>query len=356
MVKNLELVAEIGVNHNGDIDSARHLIDKSFEAGFDTVKVQVFELDELVTADAPLAGYQAGTGHVSQNEMLQGLSLSPREIESLKIHAEDVGIGFLATPFGLNSLRFITESLGIDRVKIGSGDVTFGPLLYQAGALGVDLILSTGMSTIDEIRQALTVFKLGFQGFPEEELNYALVEKTDLQSLFQVVREPKINIMHCTSCYPTDPHSANMAALATIKESFSFSEIGYSDHTLGPTATVMAIAMGASIIEKHVTSDKDLPGPDHLASLNVDQAKEFVSIAKDALAHLGSPIKKMTKCEAETAYAARRSLFVSESSGPSEPVKLDCLRPAEGLSPMHYWDFEGKASETQFIKGQRFVR
>ena len=354
-MENLELIAEIGVNHNGDISLAKKLVDEAKNSGFDTVKVQMYETDELVTRDAPLASYQSKTGYKSQHEMLAELSLGRSEMKALHEHAKDAGIGFLATPFGISSLNYLVDDLGASRIKIGSGDITFGKLLYEAGKKDVDLVLSTGMSTIDEIQNALSVFLLGRKRVPEEEMSFSLIEESTPNELY-LDCAANISIMHCTSCYPTPKSDVNMAALTSIRKEFSFSRVGYSDHTQSATAMIMAIALGASVIEKHITLNSQSAGPDHAASLEVEYAKEFVNLAREASSSIGSSIKSATICENDVIERARRSLFVSKGSPEGSPVSLTALRPAIGMDPMLYWDHEGTNASRTFDKGECFVK
>ena len=354
-MENLELIAEIGVNHNGDINLAKKLVDEAKNSGFDTVKVQMYETDELVSRNAPLAKYQSKTGYNSQHEMLSELSLGRSEIKELQEHAKNVGIGFLATPFGISSLNYLVDDLGASRIKIGSGDITFGKLLYEAGNKGVDLVLSTGMSTIDEIRKALSVFLLGRKRVAEEEMSFALIHESDPNELC-LDSAANISIMHCTSCYPTPTNDVNMAALTSIKKEFPFSRVGYSDHTQSATAMIMAIALGASVIEKHITLDAQSTGPDHSASLEVRDAKEFVDLAREAFSSIGSSIKSATPCEIDVIGRARRSLFISKVSPAGSPVSLTALRPAIGMNPMLHWDHEGTNAFRTFDKGECFVK
>ena len=354
-MENLELIAEIGVNHNGDVNVAKKLFDEAKNSGFDTVKVQMYEADELVTRNAPLASYQSKTGYNSQYEMLAELSLGRSEIKELQEHANNVGIGFLVTPFGISSLNYLVNDLGASRIKIGSGDITFGKLLYEAGNKGVDLVLSTGMSTIHEIRNALSVFLLGRKRVAEEEMSFALIHDSNPNELY-LESSANISIMHCTSCYPTPTSDVNMAALTSIKKEFPFSGLGYSDHTQSATATIMAIALGASLIEKHITLNAQAAGPDHSASLEVRDAKEFVNLAREAYLSIGSSIKSATPCENDVIEKARRSLFVSEGASSGTPVSLTALRPAGGTNPMLHWDHEGTYAIRTFDKGERFVK
>ena len=348
------MIAEIGVNHNGDINLAKKLFDEAKEAGFDTVKVQVFDTDELVTQDAPLAGYQLKTGYGSQHEMLKQLTLGPSEITELYEHAKNTGIGFLATPFGLSSLNFLVDDLEASRIKIGSGDITFGKLLYEAGKKEVELILSTGMSSLDEIRNALSAFLLGRTKVAESEMSFALIERTDPSDLF-LNGFADISIMHCTSCYPTSASNVNMSALTSLQNAIPFSRVGYSDHTQSATAMIMAIALGATVIEKHITLDSKFSGPDHAASLEARAAKEFVNLAREASASMGSPVKSLTPCEKDVILDARRSLFVAKSATEGAPLSLTALRPAHGVNPMLHWDHDGKNAERSYVEGEVFV-
>ena len=352
-MQGLELIAEIGVNHDGKLESAKRLVDESKLAGFDTVKFQVFSPEALVTRSANVATYQISSGHENQHDMLSELSLSREELRQLKAHCEDIGIGFLATPFDLLSLEFVCDSLGMKRVKIGSGDLTFGRLIKTAGEKRVGVILSTGMASLNEVRMALSVYLLGRLGTKDLEMSFELI-KESVPSDFPESDCGEIAILHCTSCYPAPNSSLNMTAIQTLRENFPFADIGYSDHSNTSAAGVMAVALGASLIEKHITLDKNSPGPDHSSSLEISEAKVFVQNLRDAWEARGDGQKQPQACEGQMLQLARRSLYFSDDTAAGDTPQLKALRPADGVSPIHIWDAERAVVSRNFEAGEVF--
>lgn len=312
------VIAEIGVNHNGDPAMAARLIDSAAEAGADAVKLQAFRADELVRADAPQAQYQRErAGADSQLSMLRSLELSAAAMRSLAEHAFARGIIFFASPFDVPSVALLDE-IGVPVVKIGSGDVTNLVLLRGVAALGRPVILSTGMSELSEVDDA--VRELRAAGCVD------------------------LVLLQCTSSYPAPIDSANLRVIETLRDRYQV-VVGYSDHTTGATTAVMAVALGSAIFEKHLTLNTSLPGPDHAASLDVAAFTAYVAAIHEAYAALGSRDKTVSNVELDVRRVARRSLVLTESLPRGTLLELSHLnakRPADGLSPMRLDQIVGR--------------
>ena len=350
-MSRVTVIAEIGVNHNGDAELARRLIDAAADAGADAVKFQTFDAAALATKAAPKAAYQleSTASDQSQLDMLRALELPLAAYGALKRHAEGRGLEFLSTPFDPGSLAFLVEELGVATVKIGSGDLTDGPLLLAAARSGRRLIVSTGMSTLDEIADALDVIAYGrthdrslggradFSGCRERPEGKAALEGT-------------VTLLHCTSLYPAPVEHANLHALATLRERFGL-PVGYSDHTVGLEVSLAAVALGAVVIEKHLTLDREMAGPDHSASAAPREFEDFVSGIRVVEAALGSAEKKPVAAEMDTRRSARKSLVASRRVAAGQPftaADVAVKRPGDGLSPIAYWDVLGKPAVREF--------
>lgn len=312
------IIAEAGVNHNGDITLAKRLIDVAAEADADYVKFQTFKSDQLVSKTAKKADYQienTKNNDESQLEMLQKLELSDADHVELIKYCHRKGISFFSTAFDLDSLDYLSV-LGMDMVKIPSGEITNLPYLKKAASLFSKVILSTGMATIDEIDSALSVF---------------------LQSGISI---NDISILHCNTEYPTPFKDVNLMAMLQIKNRFGTS-VGYSDHTLGIEVPIAAVALGASIIEKHFTLDKNMEGPDHKASLEPDELKAMVmSIRNIELSLAGTGIKEPSRSEKKNIAIVRKSIVakkVIKKGQVLDESNLTVKRPGNGISPMK-WD------------------
>ena len=271
------IIAEAGVNHNGSLDKAMQLVDLAATAGADAIKFQTFQADLLVTEDAPKAEYQRrGTASgKTQHQMLSKLELGVEEHRILAEHSRAQGIDFLSTPFDGPSVDMLVSDLGLTRVKIASGEIVNGPLLLQVARSGVDVILSTGMSTLTEVEMALAILSFGFVGGdvpPSWESFWKVYHSNEGRTALQ----EKLVLLHCTSEYPAPLSDVNLRAMDTLRSAFGLS-VGLSDHTEGIAVAIAAAARGATVIEKHVTLDKGLPGPDHKASLDPG---EFVALVK----------------------------------------------------------------------------
>ncbi len=304
------VIAEAGVNHNGDLKLARALIDVAVEAGADAVKFQTFRADRLATPNAPKAEYQLQTtgDAESQFEMLRRLELSADAHRELKAYCHERGIIFLSTPFDEESVDLLDE-LGVAGFKISSGDLTNSPLLEHVAGKGKPVILSTGMSELSELIEAVSV------------LNTAGCENPVL--------------LHCVSNYPTDPAEVNLRAMQTMRSAFDV-PVGFSDHTEGIDVALAAVALGACVIEKHFTLDRTLPGPDHRASLEPTELRELVRSIRRVETALGNGRKVPTASELETAKVARRSLVAARDISAGATLKRDMVvmrRPGTGMSP-----------------------
>ena len=310
------IIAEAGVNHNGDSKIAMELIEVAKTSGADFVKFQTFKASQLVVKSARKAPYQAQNSNAneSQYEMLKGLELSERMHRELMEKSGILGINFISTAFDIESADML-HSLGQDIFKIPSGEITNLPYLRHIGSFGKKIILSTGMSNLQEVSDALKVLEVS--GTPKSQ----------------------ITVLHCTSAYPAPVSEVNLLAMQTIKETLDVA-VGYSDHTLGIEVSIAAVALGATVIEKHFTLDRNLPGPDHLASLEPDELKSMVSQIRNIEMALGDGVKRAMPSELENISLVRRSVVANCSIRKGEifsELNLAAKRPRTGISPMD-WD------------------
>ena len=322
--KRAYLIAEAGVNHNGDMSRAREMVRVAGESGADCVKFQAFDADSLARPDAPFADYQKGQAE-SQHSMLASLTLRPEDFEELQAMAADLEIDFLATPFSVDQARFLVETMQLDTVKVGSGDLTFSPMLrYLAGAR-VTVILSTGMATVSEIKAALD----------------------DLDGTDTV-------LLHCVSQYPAPPHEANLKAIQELR-SLTGDPVGFSDHFLEDHLSPAARALGAVVLERHFTLDKNLPGPDHKASMDPVELQSWVDRIREVEQALGSGVKSPMPSETNTREVARRSLVAARHLDKGHEIEFDdltALRPADGISPQLIDQIVGRRTTRPVKRGQ----
>jgi len=330
-MRDVIIIAEAGVNHNGNIELARKLIDIASEAGVDYVKFQTFKAENLVSKDAKMADYQKNnigtTAGDSQYQMLKKLELSYDDFRDLKKYCEIKKVKFLSTAFDLESIDFLYE-LGIDLFKIPSGEITNYPYLVKIGKFNTNVVLSTGMCNMSEISEAVDVL---------------VKSGTNRQN---------ITILHCTTDYPTKMEDVNLNAMLEIKKVFNL-PIGYSDHTLGIDVPIAAVAMGAEVIEKHFTIDKKMNGPDHKASLNGNELKQMVLSIRNVSNSLGSSNKQPTKTEIENILVARKSIHLAKDLEVGQEIKEDDLvmkRPGNGISPMKMDSIIGKKAKVKLSK------
>jgi N,N'-diacetyllegionaminate synthase len=312
------IIAEAGVNHNGSEDLALQLVDIAAQCGADAVKFQTFKADKLVCRGAAKAGYQeAATGGGDQHSMLTGLEMSEALHRRLFTRCMDLGIEFMSTPFDEEAADMLV-GLGMRRIKIPSGEVTNHPFLRHLARKDKPLILSTGMATLQEIFEATSVIR-------------AERERLGLAAPF----ESMLTVLHCTSNYPANVDDVNLRAMGTIASAVGV-PVGYSDHTLGFAVSTAAVALGATVIEKHFTLDNTLPGPDHKASLTPEELAALVRQIRDVECALGSPEKQPTDAERPVRELVRRSVTSSRDLRVGVPVSADdlcLLRPGTGIPP-----------------------
>jgi N-acetylneuraminate synthase len=322
------VIAEAGVNHNGDFALAKQLVDTAKESGADAVKFQTYIAEKVIAPDAPKAEYQAAATDPteSQLEMVKKLQLSFDQFAQLKSHCDDRGILFLSTPFDNDSADFL-DLLGMGAFKIPSGEITNIPFLRYLAGKGKPLILSTGMSTLEEVSEALE----------------AIVDEKNEQVI----------LLHCVSSYPTPAAEVNLRAMKTMAKTFDL-PVGFSDHTNGINIALAAVALGACIIEKHFTLDKNLPGPDHQASLEPAELAALVSGIHEVESALGDGRKEPAPCERDVATVARRSLVAKRTISAGSIVSADSiaiLRPGTGLPPAMINRVVGRQAKTDIPSG-----
>lgn len=327
MTNRTLIIAEAGVNHNGDLDLAKQLIDAAAAAGADLVKFQTFNANRQVTRTAQKAAYQtrATDSEESQYEMLRHLELTPDMHKKLIAHCTTRDIGFFSTGFDIESVDLLV-SLGQDRFKIPSGEITNLPYLRHIGRFGKTVILSTGMATLGEIEAA--IYALEQAGTPHANMT----------------------VLHCTTEYPTPMNEVNLRAMQSIHAAFGVA-VGYSDHTSGIEVAIAAVALGASVIEKHFTLDRNLPGPDHQASLEPAELKAMVTAIRNIESALGDGIKRLTLSEAGNKLVARKSMVANRPIRAGDTFSAQNVttkRPGTGISPIRWDEVMGRTAPRSF--------
>ncbi|SIT68397.1 N-acetylneuraminate synthase [Ectothiorhodosinus mongolicus] len=328
MSRRTLIIAEAGVNHNGDFALAKKLVDAAVAAGADLVKFQTFSADRLVTQNAPKAEYQAQAIGDTQSQfaMLKKLELSPQMHQDLISYCHSKNIDFFSTGFDIESLNYLSLA-GLDRFKIPSGEITNLPYLRHVGAFGKSVIISTGMATLGEIEAALDVLESA--GTPRS----------------------CITVLHCNTEYPTPMQDVNLRAMCSIRDAFGV-EVGYSDHTAGIEVPIAAVALGATVIEKHLTLDRNLPGPDHMASLEPDEFAAMVSAIRNIEQAMGDGIKRPSPSELKNKPIARKSLVAARAIQEGEvftPDNVTTKRPGMGVSPMRWDEVIGRTALRDFL-------
>ena len=327
VVQPVRVIAEAGVNHNGDVNLAKKLIDAAADAGADVVKFQTFVADKVVITTAAKADYQLlSTGSDdSQFDMLKKLELSPTMHEELIKHCEKREIKFLSTAFDQESLDYL-GSLGLQFFKVPSGEITNLPFLRHVGSLGKRVIISSGMASLEEVGDAIAVLECA-----------------------GTVRK-KITVLHCNTEYPTPMQDVNLRAMTTIQDAFGVT-VGYSDHTRGIEVPIAAVAMGAHVIEKHLTLDRSLPGPDQAASIEPQEFTEMVQAIRNIEQALGNGVKQASPSEAKNLLIVRRSLVATKRIEAGESFTSENIaakRPGTGISPMRWDDVIERAAIRDF--------
>lgn len=322
------IIAEAGVNHNGSLDLALKLINAAHDAGADAVKFQTFRAGDVVTPDAATADYQrANTGEINQFDMIRKLELDEDAHRTLAEHARAIGIEFFSTPFSHEALDMLVR-LGVSRIKLASGEITNKPLLEHAAATGLPLLLSTGMATLDEVRRAVLWIN-------ERRANLG----------FDAIGADQLSLLHCTSAYPAPAEALNLSAIVTMAKSIGL-PVGYSDHSLGSEAALAAVALGATVIEKHLTLDNSLPGPDHRASAEPHDFAALVRSIRTVSSMLGDGVKRPHPIEQNTLDVARRSVVVVRSLTKGHVLAAEDLalrRPGKGIAPEYLKSLIGRS-------------
>ena len=320
------VIAEAGVNHNGNLKLAKELVETAKDCGADYVKFQTWRTENIVTRFAKQAEYQeVNTGKSeSQYEMLKRLELGYSEFTEIKAHCDASGIAFLSTPDDWESAIFLSDLQ--DTFKVGSGEISNTPCLERIGTLNKDIYLSTGMSTIDEIENALSA-----------------LTSSGLQ-------KNRITLLHCTSQYPAPFNDINLRAMQSLGQHFNI-EVGYSDHSLGLEVSLGAVALGARVIEKHFTLDKNMTGPDHSASLDPKELKELVLSIRNLEKSLGDGKKKIEASEIENRLVVRKSIVANQQIQPGDlftESNLACKRPGDGMSPSYWHKIMGRVATRKY--------
>ena len=306
----MEIIAEVGVNHNGDPALAADLIAASARAGADIVKFQTFKAEKLVTRQAVQASYQqrnlGSDSGSTQFEMLRRLELDFAAFHELKAECIRHGVRFLSTPFDIDSALYLVDDLGETLVKVGSGDFDNFPLLVMLARRGVDVILSTGMSTLGEIELSLGALAFGYLWSPQESPSIAAFMTAYGASEARALLARKVTVLHCTTEYPAPPESLNLRVIPLIAQAFGV-PIGFSDHSRGSDAAIAARVLGATMLEKHITLDSTMDGPDHRASMEPDDFARLVTGIRNIDVAMGDGIKRMMPAEAANRFIARKS-------------------------------------------------
>jgi N-acetylneuraminate synthase len=360
MSERVLIIAEAGVNHNGSLARALEMVDVAHAAGADIIKFQTFSADKLARKDAQLADYQRNGGDDSRTQwdLLKGLELSHEEFVALRDHAAQIGIEFLSTGFDLDELDFLIGELSIPLVKVASGDLTFAPMLVKSGASGLPVILSTGMATLDEIDSALDFIAWGIaqslgvvaaDASPTTEARHAIRAEKAVNA---AMRE-RLTILHCTTQYPAELDILNLRAIPLIANRFGL-PVGYSDHSAGAVASVAAVALGATVIEKHFTLDKSLEGPDHAASLDPEELRGLVRDIRSTSTALGKPVKECQPVEVSNKAVVRRSLVATRTISAGSTITeadLECRRPGAGRTAFDFYDVVGTVAARDYNEG-----
>ncbi len=348
------VVAEAGVNHNGELPLALRLVDVAAAAGANAIKFQSFRAEDIVLRDAPKAEYQRQTTGAAetQYDMLKRLEIDRDFHLAVFEHCRTREISFLSTPFDHASLEFLTGELGLAQVKIPSGEITNAPLVLAGSRRAKDVILSTGMSTLSDVENALGIIAFGLLG-GDGPCPRAFAAAYSSPEGRQALAE-RVTLLHCTTEYPAPFEGVNLNAMTTLSRAFGL-RVGLSDHSSGISVPLAAVALGACMIEKHLTLDRSLPGPDHKASLEPGDFAAMVKAIREVEQALGDGIKRPMPCEVKNALVARRSLVARRPIRKGETfseTNLAVMRPGSGVSPMHYWDLLGRTAGRDYAAGE----
>ena len=349
------IIAEAGVNHNGNEELAFQLVDAAHKAGADIVKFQTFKASKLVTKNAKQAEYQIKNTQKEESQfaMLSRLELSFDFHLELVEYCNKLGIEFLSTAFDSESLKFLVNDLKLKKLKIPSGDLTNAPLVLEHARTGCDLIVSTGMATLAEIETALGVIAFGYVAKNNELPSVQAFEDAYYSDAGQKYLKEKVTILHCTTEYPAPLEDINLKAMDTIAHAFKL-PIGYSDHSAGINVPIAAVAREAKIIEKHFTLDKNMEGPDHKASLDPIELKSMIEGIRNIELALGNGLKGPRPSELKNKLVARKSVIADKVIKKGTTFSDDNLtikRPGSGMNPIKYWEIIGSKSQHDYQIG-----
>ncbi|MFN3829622.1 N-acetylneuraminate synthase [Tepidimonas ignava] len=352
---SVTVIAEAGVNHNGQPDLAWGLLDAAARAGAHVIKYQTFRAEALATPGAAMADYQQrNTGATqSQLDMLRRLELPLPVYRELRDEARRRGLRFLSTAFDLPSLRLLVDDLGLDELKVASGELTNAPLLLAHARSGARLIVSTGMATLGDVEAALGVVAFGRVAGAADKPSPEAFRQAYASREGQAALRQGVTLLHCTSQYPAPMDQVNLRAMVTLSRAFGL-PVGYSDHTMGIEVALAAAALGATVIEKHLTLDRTMPGPDHAASLEPDEMAALVRGVAVVSAALGDGVKRPQPCEEDTARVARKSLVAVAPIRPGDVLddsRVGVMRPGDGMSPLAYWHLLGRRATRAYEPG-----
>ena len=346
------IIAEAGVNHNGDVGLAFELVDAASKAGADIVNFQTFKSSQLASKSASQARYQTintGIGE-SQLSMLKGLELPKGAFIDVSNYCKDLNIEFLTTAFDSESLEFITSELTLKRLKIPSGEITNAPFLLEHARSGMNLIVSTGMATLGDIENALGVIAFGYLADNDAIPSYEGFREAYSSLEGQSILRKKVTLLHCTTEYPAPFNEINLRAMDTLSVAFGLNT-GYSDHSEGLVVSFAAVARGAKVIEKHFTLDQSMEGPDHKASIIPEDLNELVRGVRAVELSIGVGLKSPTGSEVGNMTVARKSIMASSEIKKGDEFtysNLSCKRPGNGRSPYEFWKLLGKKSQHNY--------
>ena len=349
------IIAEAGVNHNGDEALALQLVDAAYLAGADIVKFQTFKAKNIVTEAAKQAEYQLKNTQIEETQfsMLSRLELSYEAHHRLLARCTELGVEFLSTAFDLDSLKFLVSDLGVQRLKIPSGEITNAPLVLAHAQTGLSIIVSTGMATLSEIEMVLGVIAFGYLYPVNETPNVEKFATAYASAEGQKILKERVTILHCTTEYPAPMDEINLKAMDNMAYAFGL-PTGYSDHSEGVTIPIAAVARGACIVEKHFTLDKEMEGPDHKASLNPEELKLMVGGIRNVEKALGHGVKIPSASEVNNKVVARKSLVAATCIAKGQVFSdkdIDIKRPGGGMTPYAYWSLLGKTATKEYDPG-----
>ena len=354
-IKSIYIIAEAGVNHNGSLELAKKLVDVAVTAGADAVKFQTFKAEKVVRRFTPKATYQINNmgSDESQLEMLKKLELDETSHRQLAHYCHQQNIDFLSTPFDIESADFLVNELKLKFLKIASGEITNAPLLLRMAQLGRPIILSTGMSTLEEVEVALGVLAFGYV-LSENKPSLENFRKAYRSAAGKSALKSKVVLLHCTSEYPAPFEEVNLRAIHTMRDAFNL-PVGLSDHTLGIAIPIAAAALGINVIEKHFTLDQSLNGPDHKASLEPSELRAMIRSVRQVERSLGSPQKSPTPSEMKNRLVARRSIVAARDIRRGkrfEEGDLTVKRPGTGVHPTEYWNLIGREATRDYLEDE----